>query len=271
MNDSIANFPLSDGRTIRIYPDYDPENPLDDGCPFTFALDWGRRDKWGHDNWQDRVPAGVTFSNSHSLLNAPERGTKILVWPVRIYQHSLVAFYVGASATDHYPFNCRWDSGWCGVVFIGIDEAKETWGWEEIGPEQMDQLVTYAQGWIDTYQTYCNGGVVGYEVLGLEEDDDTDSCWGFYSIEDAVACALENCPAGVFLLEKVRSVQLTENLFLLDDDGQTIMIPAGDILEVIGADEDGYWFRLNGAAYTIPLFLARAIKVDGQPDALPEG
>jgi hypothetical protein len=41
---------------------------------------------------------------------------------------------------------------------------------------------------VKEFSAYLSGEVYGYVI-----DDDGDSCWGFYSVEDAIEAAKEAC------------------------------------------------------------------------------
>ena len=94
-----------------------------------------------------------------------------LKFPIYMYEHTGIAF-------SHTPFSCGWDSGQVGVASIsraklekeGIDEKK---------------LEDYLEGELEVYQAYINGEVYGY-MLKDEEDDVIDSCWGYFTSEDAM-------------------------------------------------------------------------------------
>lgn len=97
-----------------------------------------------------------------------------LIHPVYAYIHGGVVLSTG-------EFDDRWDSGQIGVAVY--DPASEP------SPDPLACL----RDELDTYTKYLNGEVYGYRVVevekcdkcGHEEENEVDSCWGFYSQADA--------------------------------------------------------------------------------------
>ena len=100
------------------------------------------------------------------------------MFPLIAYIHSGVAL----SLQRGYPFNCPWDSGQVGWVFVAKGKGK-TAITREIAEKQAESLV-------ETWNQYLSGDVWGF-VIEDEDGDHIDSCWGFYGQEYALESAKE--------------------------------------------------------------------------------
>ncbi len=152
----ILNTLQHAGLTINIHPD-----DLGDNCP----LDWD--DTWGQ--WVT-FERDSTLSDYHDYANqedalAMAKKMGFDVFPLIKYEHGQVAY----STTREYPFDCQWDAGQVGFIFIN--------------PKECSDPAKYAAGQCETMTTWCNGGGCGYVVEG-DDGEQLDACWGFYDIED---------------------------------------------------------------------------------------
>lgn len=104
------------------------------------------------------------------------------IWlPLRMYSHSGVGLSTSAS---YYPFNCPWDSGWCGVILVDKDKVRREYGWKLITKKRQRTIEDYLRNEVATYDQYLQGDVYYFEV----EDDfsQIDGCGGFYGFDYAV-------------------------------------------------------------------------------------
>jgi hypothetical protein len=105
---------------------------------------------------------------------------------VYMYEHSGIGL---STSNARYPFNCRWDSGTVGFVFITqerIDEFKAT-----LTEEECYSLISND---VEEYSHYVSGNVYRFEInekvycqcCAQFRHDHIDSCSGFYgyNIED---------------------------------------------------------------------------------------
>lgn len=92
------------------------------------------------------------------------------VYPVYVYQH-------GGIMLSLSPFSCPWDSGKVGIVFVPKKKAMEEFDEDETEAERKTHALVKAE--IETYGAYLNGDVYGYTIYDSQEEE-VDSCWGFY-------------------------------------------------------------------------------------------
>lgn len=136
------------GRTIRIEYDQDAE------CP----LEWDA----GSGTQFVTFERNSTLSRYHSF-ESPQNmdfGVPGTVFNLYKYDHGQVHYSIT-------PFSCPWDSGQVGVVFVPASfvEHKKT-----------------AEALCEDVTAWCNGEVYGYTI-----DNEDESCWGFYDIDDCKA------------------------------------------------------------------------------------
>lgn len=168
---------------------------------------WHRRYNLG-DQDKDK-PNDGNFS-SWEEMEAEIHRIKDVVWMrrIRMYDHSGIALSLSA---EGYPFNCPWDSGWVGYIFLTKDRIRENYMVKRISKKVLDRAVTCALAEFDEYDGYVRGEVYGYRVVvtdGSEDDGDViDSCWGF--IGDAGKQAMiDDAKAYIDWYRKTHLVQL---------------------------------------------------------------
>ena len=95
-----------------------------------------------------------------------------IIFPVYLLDHSILKLSIE-------DFNCKWDSGQVGFVYIPLKEA--------IGnnkKEKMEYCKKVINGELEIYNYYLNGEVYSFIVGVYNEDDELieeyDSCGGFY-------------------------------------------------------------------------------------------
>lgn len=117
---------------------------------------------------------------------------KLIIKQINMYEHSGIT----VSTSNRYPYNDRWDSCCVGFIYVTKETIfKECGGiTEENWKERADK---YIEGEMKTYDQYVRGEVYGYvltkeitvkewcphcgELLSVYEDEEEiDSCWGFY-------------------------------------------------------------------------------------------
>ena len=151
----------SDNYVANIYIDNSPFDPREDdnfGTLITF-----------HSNYH--ISDNQIFTKEELIEHIQK--DDIFSLPVYMYVHSGIAI----STT---PFNCEWDSGQVGYIFVTYEDIEKE-GWNT---EQTEKFLTSE---IETYSNYLNGEVYGY-VISKKEDcehssDDVHSCWGLIGYE----------------------------------------------------------------------------------------
>lgn len=133
---------------------------------------------WDDDREEDYDECDSDDSPEHDFYGRKIRyhkpkATGVTIFPVFMYEHSGITISMGA-------FSCPWDSGQLGIIYITDKQAKEAWG-EEVTAEQIKEC---CEAEIKEYDAYLTGMVFGY-IIENEDEDEIESCWGFYDEADA--------------------------------------------------------------------------------------
>lgn len=186
MSDCIEEF-QHNGKTIRIFHDDDPESPREGYDNGVMLADGHRRYTLG-----DNAKAGRGYEEAQRALHhfagrgqmrlfprwlRQNLGTRVVIG-LGLIDHSGISMYpVSIDATDashpHDPGG--WDSGLVGFMF-DTDESRNLTGFE--GTDEELEKALRAE--VATYDEYLTGQVYGYVI---EDDNDEDSCWGFFGFE----------------------------------------------------------------------------------------
>lgn len=178
------------GYTIKIMSDDNPDSPRNwdnlglmvcfhnrydlgdshdftDGGEYAWTLDrWGNEDCKIIDSW-DTLADAIEHENGKGML-----------LPLRLYDHSGISM----STSANYPFNCPWDSGQVGWIFISDKKIRSEFGCKRISKQRRAQIQQYLINEVETYNDYLTGSVYGYEVI-TPDGESLDSCWGFYGYD----------------------------------------------------------------------------------------
>lgn len=125
------------------------------------------------------------FSDSQELIDSiPENCYKL---PLYLYDHSGITISTA-------PFDCKWDSGQIGYIYITSETLTDNWL-----DDSYDSAVNVMQSEVNEYDQYLRGDVYGYTIEKLVHYKDInsdktlddweliDSCWGFYDKSSAIS------------------------------------------------------------------------------------
>ena len=131
----------------------------------------------------DDMIEAMSFEDKWKLLE--RNGVYYL--PLYIYEHSGITISTGG-------FSCPWDSGQAGWIYTTKEDVLECGG--KIQGKKKYIKVTernwkraaqlWLEGEVEQYDQYLQGDCYGYVIDELdpdtnEWDENTDSCWGYYS------------------------------------------------------------------------------------------
>ena len=154
-------------HTIEIIHDQHPENPLED---------W---DLTGNIAYcSTRYVLGDKLLDPKEI-EAIEKSKDYISVPVFAYIHSGIVLKTG----ETNPFHCDWDSGQSGIVYISKEEARKEYGWKKISPQRKEQIKQYLRHTVEVFSNYVSGNVYGYRIKN-SNDEELDSCWGFFGDPD---------------------------------------------------------------------------------------
>jgi hypothetical protein len=166
-----------DTLTVNILRDEDPDNPREAydnlGTMICFHPRYTLGDKHDHADPED------------SLNSLTEQAlSNYIILPLYLYEHGGITMYTGS-------FSCPWDSGQVGWIYMPISTARENWpGLDTF--DLRDRARRCLEGEVREYAMYLEGDCWGYSITDADEDD-IESCWGFYGLdtvrEEALATA----------------------------------------------------------------------------------
>ena len=130
-------------------------------------------------------------------------GAKVIL-PMYMYDHS------GLSVRTT-PFQCPWDSGQIGFIYLDQKSITENWGWKTLIRDRRNTLEDALRSEVETFNQYLSGDVWGFifekstvailaDTIDNDEPDEeelweeVDSCWGFYGSDLDKNGILEHLP-----------------------------------------------------------------------------
>jgi len=171
---------------IEICQDYDPENPREWENLGTMIC-WHKRYNLGDSNTDYSLD---DYDSAEELFNAIKKDS-LVVLPLYLYDHSGISMstttYVGRAQ------HASWDSGLVGYIYTTKEQV------ERAGVTEESDLESILVNEVEMYNHYLTGDVYGYRVYDTHQCDSCkhtekkliDSCWGYYSQEEALKTATE--------------------------------------------------------------------------------
>lgn len=105
-----------------------------------------------------------------------------VMYPLYLYDHS------GLSISTT-PFHCSWDSGQVGWIFATKQRLRKEYNCKRITSKIIGKASKYLEQEVKTYDMYLRGDIYGYKIFNIAEEEEIDSCWGFYGIDDTFEAA----------------------------------------------------------------------------------
>ena len=174
---------------LEIIQDPCPDSPREDDNLGTMVC-WHSRYSLG-----DGQPSMDVWDWSRSLVDMDDDTESSVVWDEIHKRYIILSLYLyehSGITMRTKPFRCQWDSGQVGWIYC------------EKGKEDMtdEQLTTYLEGEVETYDQYLRGDVYGYKCYRLvqclsckhTEEVEEDSCWGFYGDDPKENGMSDNLP-----------------------------------------------------------------------------
>ena len=96
-----------------------------------------------------------------------------VILPLYLYDHSGITI-------NTTGFNCPWDSGKIGFIFVSKKKIREEYNVKYVTKKVIEKIEKLLVGEVNTYDQYLTGDVYGYRITNTETDEELDSCWGFY-------------------------------------------------------------------------------------------
>lgn len=97
---------------------------------------------------------------------------RYIALPVYKYEHSRVAY-------NTTGFNCRWDSGQVGYIYLTKEDARKNRGLVRPSPQKRQWALDILKSEVKAFSQWANGEIYGFTVED-EEKGISHSCGGFY-------------------------------------------------------------------------------------------
>jgi hypothetical protein len=187
MSDIVKEIPLKSGRKLQIIDDDNAESPREWDNLGTFACFHSRYDLGDKVDFSFNDFDGWDEMEEH--IWKKEKAFACL--PVYMYDHSGISLSVD-------PFNCLWDSGQVGFIYITKEKVKEEGynakqlkSYFKVYPDKAGKTIKefiedFLKNEIEVLDQYVSGKVYGFKLIDSpdnnfsEEEREIDSCWGFY-------------------------------------------------------------------------------------------
>lgn len=199
------------GYTINIHYDEMPINPVEDYDMLGTMVCWHRSYNLGHkqpktdpeeflqdlvieadpsiesriDYWEDGNGYSYLCNEYNAmseivrevagriqLIVRKELDKHYIILPLYLYDHSGLALNTGG-------FNCPWDSGQIGYIYVSKEAIRKEYNWKLITKKRLEKIESILKNEVKTYHYYLSGAVYGYMIKAPDNNEDVDSCWGF--------------------------------------------------------------------------------------------
>lgn len=167
-------------RTIKIYVDPDPINPVKEYDEYTHMTCAHRRYNLGHEQHsepmtEDEVRENVSFHGDEILA----------ILPLSLFDHSGISISTGISR--------GWDSGQVGWAYVTRSQIEKMGDASEPYVENDPRLLEIIEQDVKSYDQYLQGECYGFVIEG-SDGEELDSCWGYlgdvqYCIDEAKSAA----------------------------------------------------------------------------------
>lgn len=121
-----------------------------------------------------------------SMDDVPEDSIQLAL---TLYDHSGISM---STSNSSYPFNCPWDAGQVGVIYVTRQKALAEMGAKRLTKKVKQKAIEIMQAEVKIYDQFIRGECYGY-VITDDEGNDLDSCWGFIGMEYAIEEAKSAC------------------------------------------------------------------------------
>lgn len=179
------------GFTVTVALDTygDTESPREWRDGTTFVTDMRRYtspDEWKGNSLREWL-AGEFNCDERRLEWVMEREAVAL--PVYTYEHGAVLY----RASYSNPFNCPWDSGLSGLIYMTKKQIRKEYSCKIVTKRVREKVIKRLKSEVDVYSDWANGSVYYYRITD-KDGDEVDSCYGFigdpeYALSEGVSLA----------------------------------------------------------------------------------
>lgn len=165
------------GFKISIYQDCDGDSPRDwDNLGtmvcFHKRYNLGDEHEYRHEDYSGWAALEAAIQKNENAA---------VVLPMYMYDHSGITI-------NTTGFNCPWDSGQIGFIFVSKDSLRKEFGVKKLSQKHYADARKILVQEVNTYDQFLRGDVYYFSVEDAE-DNQIDSCGGIYGYEYCLAKA----------------------------------------------------------------------------------
>lgn len=169
-------YKLSNGYTLEVIQDDSAESPRN-GDNLAQMIFFGKHKHLGDDH---NIELEGGFSSREDFMTRgaemlKEQMNAALVVPIHYYEHS----GAGISTEMDYPFNCPWDSGTIGFAVVTNEAIRKEYGIKRVTGLAINKAMSVLKSEVKSLDQWISGEVYGFKLFD-ENDEEVDSCWGFF-------------------------------------------------------------------------------------------
>ena len=154
-------------HTIHIYYDSEPTSPREWDNLGTMTC------------FHNRYDLGDEHLMSVAVLQELVEEPDVIALPLYLYDHSGISMRTNRS----YPFNCPWDSGQVGFIWVRKQDVRREYSVKRISQKTYDRALSVLETEVEIYDQYLTGQVFGFAIEN-EAGEHLDSYWGYYGDPD---------------------------------------------------------------------------------------
>jgi len=170
MTESLIKEFTHNGKTIKIYPDGNPENPRELDNLGTMVY------------WHPKYNLGDEQKGFEDIVEI-SRKNNVIFLPLYLFDH-------GDLILKTSKFSSQFDAGHVGIIYIEKETAFKEFGWKKMTKIRMDRVKRNLDMEVKIFNQYLRGEIFGY-VIEDKSEEDKDSCWGFYGMDYCIEQAKE--------------------------------------------------------------------------------
>lgn len=166
---------LTNMNTLKIIHDSSAESPREWDNFGTMICFHGRYDLGDKHNYN-----ADDYSGWEEMEKAIRKdyGKGAVVLPLYLLDHGRVQI----STTSFKGEIARWDSGQIGFIAVSKKDILDNFGGKIVTQKTKEKAVKLLDAEVETYGYYVEGDVYGFRIVD-EDDNEVDSCWGFYGLD----------------------------------------------------------------------------------------
>jgi hypothetical protein len=172
---NVAKTIEKNGYKAEIITDEEPQDPRDNDNMGKMVC-FHRRYNLG-----DKTDLKSEGFNGWDALEAYLRKEldALIVMPLYLYDHSGITMNVSG-------FSCPWDSGQVGFIYASRKAIKDNYCLKRnITKATIYKATKRLLAEVEEYDQFIKGDVYGIRITKNGQDEELDSCWGFFGLDYA--------------------------------------------------------------------------------------